>query len=89
MKSAKHTSPTVGTMADLVVGFFRSFGGGDILSELTVKCLIGFGRFLIILEDQWKWENVTIIVNVQHNMVLCRPEDCLVFLTGQGDCSSW
>jgi hypothetical protein len=26
-------------------------------------------------------------LDVQHNRVLCRPEDCLVFLTCQGDCS--
>jgi hypothetical protein len=25
-----------------------------ILSELIIKCVIGFGRFVRILEDQWK-----------------------------------
>jgi len=59
-------------------------GGGYILSELTVKCLIGFGRFLRILEDHWKWENGTIISNVQHNRVLSRPEDCLFLCRPRG-----
>jgi hypothetical protein len=26
-----------------------------ILSELIVKCVTGFGRFVNILENQWKW----------------------------------
>jgi hypothetical protein len=26
-----------------------------ILSELTVKCVIGVGMFVRILQDQWKW----------------------------------
>ncbi len=26
-----------------------------ILSELIIKCVIGIGRFVRILEDQWKW----------------------------------
>jgi hypothetical protein len=26
-----------------------------ILSELIVKCVIRFGRFVNILENQWKW----------------------------------
>jgi hypothetical protein len=26
-----------------------------ILSELGVKCVIGFGRFMRILKDRWKW----------------------------------
>jgi len=25
-----------------------------LLSELKIKCVIGFGRFVRILEDQWK-----------------------------------
>ncbi len=25
-----------------------------VLSALTVKCVIGFGRFVRILEDKWK-----------------------------------
>ncbi len=30
-----------------------------ILSEQTVKCVIGFGRYDRILEDQWKWQKGT------------------------------
>ncbi len=26
-----------------------------ILRELTIKCVIGLGKFVEILEDQWKW----------------------------------
>jgi hypothetical protein len=25
------------------------------LSELIIKCVIGFGRFVKIPKDQWKW----------------------------------
>jgi hypothetical protein len=25
------------------------------LRELTIKCVIGLGKFVEILEDQWKW----------------------------------
>ncbi len=46
-----------------------------ILSELTVKCVIVFGSFVRILEDQWKWYKGTIICYVQQNRVVCRPED--------------
>jgi hypothetical protein len=27
----------------------------NFLSELTIKCVIGFDRFVIILEDPLKW----------------------------------
>jgi len=35
-----------------------------ILRELIIKCVIGFVRFVMILEDQWKWKKWTIIFNV-------------------------
>jgi hypothetical protein len=52
-------------------------GSGDlnffqfILSELIIKCAIRFGRFVRILEAEWK---KIIIFNVdQQNKVVCRP----------------
>jgi len=42
-----------------------------ILSELISKCAIRFGRFVRILEAEWK---KIIIFNVdQQNKVVCRP----------------
>jgi hypothetical protein len=35
-----------------------------ILRELIIKCVIGFVRFVRILEDPWKWKRGTIIFNV-------------------------
>ncbi len=35
-----------------------------ILRELIIKCVIGFVRFVRILEDRWKWKKGTIIFNV-------------------------
>jgi hypothetical protein len=35
-----------------------------ILRELIIKCVIGFVRFVRILEDQWKWKEWIIIFNV-------------------------
>lgn len=53
-------------------------GSGDlnffqfILSELIIKCAIRFGRFVGILEVQWKDYNKIIIFNVdQQNKVVC------------------
>ncbi len=46
-----------------------------ILNELTMKYVIEFGRFVRILEDQWKWYKGTIIFNVQQNKVICRLEE--------------
>jgi hypothetical protein len=48
-----------------------------ILCELIVKCVIGFGRIVRILEDPWKWQKGTIIFNVQQNRVMCRLQDLI------------
>jgi hypothetical protein len=42
-----------------------------ILCELTIKYVIGLGRFVRILEDQLKWYKGTILFNVQQNMFVC------------------
>jgi hypothetical protein len=45
-----------------------------ILSELTIKFAMRFGRFVRILEAQWKDYKKIIIFNFdQQNKVVCRP----------------
>jgi hypothetical protein len=52
----------------MVLFYFRV-----ILVEITIKCEIGFVKFVKILEDQWKWEKGTIIFNIQQNTIVCTP----------------
>jgi hypothetical protein len=43
-------------MANEIVGFDGlNFFFKNILNELTIKCVIGFDRFVIILDDPSKW----------------------------------
>jgi hypothetical protein len=60
---------------------FLNFFSLVILSELTIKCVIRFGKFMRIFRNQRKWyKEVIIIFNVQWNrVVLCRSEECFFF----------
>jgi hypothetical protein len=44
-------------MANEIVGFdgLNFYFILVILSKLMMKCVIGFGMFVRVLEDQWKW----------------------------------
>jgi len=47
-------SPKKNVMANQIVKLVIQFIFLTIFSELIVKCVIGFGRFVRILKDQWK-----------------------------------
>jgi len=42
-------------MANEIVGFDVLILFLKILSELKIKCVSRFGRFVRILKNQWKW----------------------------------
>jgi hypothetical protein len=69
-------------MANEIAGFDCLNSSSVILSKLTVKYVMGFGSFMRILEDQWKWKKWTIIFNFQQNTVVCSPEE--VFIQANG-----
>jgi tRNA nucleotidyltransferase (CCA-adding enzyme) len=54
-----------------------------ILSELTIKYVIRFGKFTRIVRNQRKWyKEFIIIFNLQWNSVVCRSEDFVFHLNG-------
>ncbi len=61
----------------------------DMLSELIVKCVMRFSRFVRILEDWWKWQQVMNISNVQRNRVPFRLEGFLSKQMGLLDLVIW
>ncbi len=52
-----------------LVGFYVLFL--VIFSEVVVKCVVGFGRFVRIVEDQWKWSEGTCIFSMFNRTGLC------------------
>ncbi len=61
----------------------------NMLSELIVKCVMRYSRFVRILEDGWKWQQVMNISNVQRNRVPFRLEGFLSKQMGLQDLVIW
>jgi hypothetical protein len=60
----------IAKLDDLHIYFF------DIVSELIVECVIGFGRFVRIFKITMKMmEKDNLFFNVEQNRVVCKSEN--------------